>query len=107
MEEIDKFIYTNELLERYGKLLTPKQQEVMRLYFNLDFSLQEIAETLSISRAAVSDTIKNATTHLETFEQALGLNQRLKKAQELLDTLDMTNLTSDQKEIITKIKEEL
>lgn len=107
MEEIDKFIYTNELLALYGKLLTPKQFEVMRLYYNLDYSLQEISENLSISRAAVSDTLKNALGHLEEFEHHLALHQRNKTLNQLVDDLSEQNLNDNAKKIIEKIKEEL
>jgi hypothetical protein len=107
MEEIDKFIYTNELLALYGKLLTPKQFEVMRLYYNLDYSLQEISENLSISRAAVSDTLKKALGHLEEFERHLALHQRIKTLNQLVDELSEQNLNDNAKKIIEKIKEEL
>lgn len=107
MEEIDKFIYTNELLALYGKLLTPKQFEVMRLYYNLDYSLQEISENLNISRAAVSDTLKKAVSHLEEFERHLALNQRHKKLIQLVDDLSEQDINEKAKHIIAKIKEEL
>ena len=36
-EEIQKFVYSNQLFALYGGLLTKKQQEVMRLYYNFDY----------------------------------------------------------------------
>ena len=42
-------------------LLTDKQREIMSLYYKEDFSLSEIAEELSVSRAAVNDHIKRST----------------------------------------------
>ena len=44
----------NLLLDAYENLLTPKQQEVMQLHYREDFSLSEISEELSISRAGAS-----------------------------------------------------
>lgn len=43
MEDFNKFIYINELLVRYGGLLTAKQLEAMKLYYHLNLSLQEIS----------------------------------------------------------------
>ena len=55
MEPLDKNLRMNELLDAYKTLLTTKQQEILKLYYEEDFSLSEIGEILKISRAAVSD----------------------------------------------------
>ncbi len=61
------------LYDFYGKLLTPKQQEVMRLYYEEDLSLGEIAEELKITRQAVYDILKRSEQALEKYERKLGL----------------------------------
>src|ERR1700730_5877199 len=61
------------LFERYGKLLTQHQQEVLDLYLRSDWSLAEIAQQVSTSRAAVHDIVKRSTESLEGFERRLGL----------------------------------
>ena len=48
-------IRVNTLLDFYGALLTPRQQEICRCYYREDLSMTEIAEIESISRSAVSD----------------------------------------------------
>ena len=50
-------VYYNELYDIYGSLLTKRQQEILQLYFQEDFSYAEIREELSISRAAVLDAV--------------------------------------------------
>ena len=50
----------NLLFDTYGKLLTDRQREIVSLYLQEDFSLAEIQEELSISRAAVQSTVKKA-----------------------------------------------
>ena len=45
---IEKTEEMNALLDFYETLLTEKQAEVMKLYYQEDFSLSEIAETLAI-----------------------------------------------------------
>lgn len=61
------------LYDFYGSLLTSKQQEVMRLYYEHDLSLGEIAVELKISRQAVHDILKRAERSLEAYEAKLGL----------------------------------
>lgn len=48
----------NDLFDLYSLLLSPRQQEVLSLYFREDFSLSEIRENLGISKAAVYDALQ-------------------------------------------------
>ncbi|UNT94218.1 sigma factor-like helix-turn-helix DNA-binding protein [Allobaculum sp. Allo2] len=48
----------NDLFDLYSLLLSPRQQEVLSLYFQEDFSLSEIRENLGISKAAVYDALQ-------------------------------------------------
>ncbi|HHY29618.1 MAG TPA: YlxM family DNA-binding protein [Syntrophaceticus sp.] len=61
------------LSDFYGKLLTDRQQEVIRYYYEQDLSLGEIAENLKITRQAVHDNLKRAERALEDYELKLGL----------------------------------
>ncbi len=61
------------LYDFYGSLLTPKQHEVIRLYYEYDLSLGEIAAEFKISRQAVHDILKRAERSLEAYEAKLGL----------------------------------
>lgn len=72
MENLQEFIYVNELLAIYGPSLTPKQQTIMEQYYVFNLSLQEIATNLKISKAAVSDAIKVSLGHLENLETIVG-----------------------------------
>ncbi|MBO0701764.1 MAG: hypothetical protein J2P38_02450 [Candidatus Dormibacteraeota bacterium] len=62
-----------ELFERYGRLLTAHQREVLALYLRDDWSLSEIAARQQTSRAAVHDLIRRAIGTLEDLEEKLGL----------------------------------
>ncbi|MGB9791669.1 MAG: YlxM family DNA-binding protein [Thermacetogeniaceae bacterium] len=64
------------LYDIYGNLLTPKQRDVIRLYYEEDLSLGEIAEELKISRQAVYDILKRSEQALERYEEKLGLLER-------------------------------
>lgn len=64
------------LFDFYGSLLTDKQRDIVDMYYNLDFSLQEIADELNISRQTVFDTIKRSKVNLFSFEEKLQLIKR-------------------------------
>lgn len=73
---IEKKLRLVDLFDFYGKMLTDKQFEIMDLYCNLDLSLAEISENLSITRQAVHDAIKRSEKILENVETQLGLYSR-------------------------------
>lgn len=67
------FALVNTLLDTYGALLTTHQAAVMSDYYRFNLSLQEIAEQRQVSRAAISDTLKQAKQSLNQYEKVLGL----------------------------------
>lgn len=70
---LKKFERMALLSDFYGKLLTARQQETIRFYYEQDLSLGEIAENFNISRQAVHDNLKRAEKALENYENNLGL----------------------------------
>ena len=60
------------LWDTYHGLLTPTQQEITDLYFNLDLTVSEIAEEKGISRQAVSDCLGICKKQLEEYESKLN-----------------------------------
>lgn len=61
-------VEANELMDIYSSQLTKRQIELMKLYYEEDLSLSEIAQELSISRAAVSQSLKKAELVLQSLE---------------------------------------
>lgn len=59
------------LWDCYSGLLTPTQQEITNLYFNLDLTPSEIAEQKGISRQAVSDCLSGCKKQLAEYEEKL------------------------------------
>ena len=78
----------NRLYDYYGVLLTERQQEVFRYYYHEDYSYQEIADLLEISRAGVYDNLKRAKSSLENYEEKLRFSQRLDLMFESLKKLE-------------------
>lgn len=79
----------------YGALITEKQNEWLRLHYDEDISLGEIAELYSVSRQAVLDGIKRGERSLVEFEEKLGLVRRdgevaalIREAKEAFFSLD-------------------
>lgn len=73
MDRLDKTKRMNALIDLYAQLLTPKQRDILALYYEEDFSLAEIAECLAITRAAVNDHLKRSEKLLEDYEKKLRL----------------------------------
>ena len=79
--------YGNLLLDFYKDLLTNRQAEVLEYYFSDDYSMQEIAEELNISKSAVSDNIHRALEQLNTYEDKLNLISDYKARMQIYDSL--------------------
>ena len=67
------------LWDVYSGLLTPTQQEITNLYFNLDLTVSEIAKEKGVSRQAVSECLKGCAQSLEEYENKLHIYERLQK----------------------------
>lgn len=84
---LDKMVEIGLLFDFYGKLLTPRQQEIITLYYYEDFSLGEIAEKLNISRQGVFDHIHRSEDLLRNYEKQLGLVQKYTRLKASIDNL--------------------
>ena len=87
----------NYLSDFYGELLTPRQQQILDLYYNHDLSLGEISSETRISRQAAHDTLKRSEGTLERLEGKLGLYRRFLKQQEEL-TAALTLLEEEKRQ---------
>lgn len=83
----EKKMRLDALYSFYGKMLTDKQNEIMDLFCNMDYSLGEISEINDISRQAVHDTIKRTEKVLEHYEQQLGLYERFSDKQKTFEKI--------------------
>ena len=92
---MEKTLNISVLLDFYGALLTGKQYTALDMYYNMDYSLAEISENLSVTRQCARDFIKKGEARLLRFEETLGLNQRLQRITEEADIIrdEVQNLT--------------
>ena len=80
------------LWDLYGKLLTPTQQEMTDMYFNLDLTVSEIAEQKGISRQGVSECLALCKRQLKEFDDKLK-HDRLLAAGDTCTSLIMTDVS--------------
>ena len=66
-----KDLRISELNDVYGELLTERQREIIKSYYDFDLSLAEISENYGITRQAVRDAIVKGEQQLETYERLL------------------------------------
>lgn len=95
---IEDRVNLSDLFEEYGKLLTDKQYNMLKLYCCMDLSLNEISEQTGISRQGVRDHISHAKVSLEHYEAKLGVVSFKQRLTELAFGDD------DSDEALSKIK---
>ncbi len=84
----EKIIEINMLYDFYGQLLTIKQREILKLYYEDNFSLSEIAEEFGISRQGVHDFVKRAEKSLHEYENQLRLVSKFGETEEAIAAID-------------------
>ncbi|MEI8215704.1 MAG: YlxM family DNA-binding protein [Eubacteriales bacterium] len=112
---MEKIFEIGMLYDFYGKLLTPKQRNLMELYYENNLTLSEIAENMHISRQAVHDTLKKVEIMMHDYEAALGLIEKFESNQKIIGELDeklaglilIEKTSPEAKDIILEIKSEM
>ena len=79
------------LWDLYGKLLTPTQQEITDMYFNLDLTVSEIAEQKGISRQGVSECLALCKKQLAEYDDKLKHDKLLAEG-DLFTSFMMTDV---------------
>lgn len=109
---MDKLLFLTMLYDFYGELITKKQKEIFELYHLNDFSLNEIADELNISRQAVLDSLKRTEKSLMQYEEKLLLVHKYIKQKENINKLiiKLENIYSSQglnRELLNDLKNDL
>ena len=77
------------LNELYGALLTARQYDAVKAYYDFDLSLGEIAENLGVTRQAVRDAIAKGEAALLAYEDKLGFLQKSQAVKTALRDAEM------------------
>lgn len=100
------------LYDIYQGLLTEKQRYMMDLYYQQDFSLAEIAETLLVSRQAVYDHLKRTEIILEKYEDNMKLLEKhfqqqviIKNIEKKIKNCELKNAGTELSDFFDELKE--
>lgn len=99
---MEEFVYYNGLFDFYGSLLTEKEQDTFRDYYQEDLSLAEIAEENNVSRAAVQKTVKNVLEKLNYYEETLHMFETNRKLRDLLSLDDVVIIKNNIEKILER-----
>lgn len=88
----------NLLFDAYGSLLTKRQQEILKLYYQEDLSYTEISEELQISRQSVMDSVHRGLKLLEKFEENIKFLQFTDTIYSIIDS--STNLEQCKRSLV-------
>ncbi len=80
---------TGYLLDFYGPLLTDKQREALDMYYNMDYSLAEIAAEFGVTRQCVHRFILQGEKRVEEMEKTLRHAALYSAAAEALSAIRM------------------
>lgn len=105
---MDKVLILNLLYDFYGELLTEKQRDILKMYYQDDFSLNEIGEEFGITRQAVHDLIKRSEKILFHYEEKLLLMDKYLKQKDCVDKIkEILNTISCENEENQELKQQL
>ncbi|MDO5717170.1 MAG: sigma factor-like helix-turn-helix DNA-binding protein [Tissierellia bacterium] len=82
-----RYFEVGTLYEFYKNLLTEKQRNCVDLYYNNDYTMQEIADEMGITKQAVSLTIRKAVNKLDKFEDCLRFAKTFFKIEDAKDDI--------------------
>lgn len=87
-QRLERSVEIGTLCAFYGGLLTDRQLEALRLYYEEDYSLGEIADQFGVSRQNVHELITRSAAKLRRYEEALGGVNRAEETVRLLREAD-------------------
>jgi predicted DNA-binding protein YlxM (UPF0122 family) len=88
--KLREFTHYNACFDWYQSLFTAKQKALFQAYFHYDLSLQEIADDHHISKAAVSDALRQMKEKLDSLEAQFQFLKRTEAMVEILKNAPAT-----------------
>jgi len=91
MDILQQKLEVQALYDTYQALLTDKQKNYIEQYYFDDLSISEISENEQVSRNAVHDLVKRTVEKLYDYEQKLGLYDKSKQRDIIMNQIETTN----------------
>lgn len=92
--------YITTLYEIYKKLLNEKERNYFEYYYFEDYSMQEIADLYSVSKAYASKLLNKINDKIINYEKILKINDRNSKIINLLNNINDEDLKSKIEELL-------
>ena len=86
---MEKYIYYGMLLDIYKKLLNDNREDIFKLYYEENLTLQEIADNLNVSKSYIGKVIKETEKKLDDLENDLHLYENKKMLENALNIDDI------------------
>ena len=100
---MNEFVLYNNLFDIYNKVLTDKQQEIFKLYYCENLSMQEIADTFKVSKSFVGKVIKECINKLQEYEDMFRIYSLKNELMHLTKENDIKKLKAKITTIVNKI----
>jgi len=92
------------LIDFYGALITEHRREILRMRWEDDMSLSEIADEMNVTRQGVHGALVKAEKQLTEYEEKLGLVEKydtaISRAKKCLAALDKNDINAARKILI-------
>lgn len=89
---MEKYIYYGMLLDFYKKLLNTNSEEIFKLYYEENLTLQEIADNLNVSKSYIGKVIKETEKKLDDLENCFHLYKNKKMLENALNIDDLSEI---------------
>ena len=89
---MEKYIYYGMLLDFYKKLLNDNREDIFKLYYEENLTLQEIADNLNVSKSYIGKVIKETEKKLDDLESDLHLYENKKMLENALNIDDLSEI---------------
>lgn len=97
---MEDFVYYGELFNIYGLLLNESNRKYYKLYYEENFTLQEIADLEKVSKSYVGNIINKTSKKLKEYERELHIYESKRKLTDALLIDDINEIKNIIKDIL-------